>query len=177
MIYLKTNTWVEILSLYRELFGDTLFSIFSFLLICIVLGLCLYILYHKGFGSKIPAIKELIKPVKKEYEKVPGISSAAEIIVNKEKVGFVIPDPFVKIYGNYWNSSEHKDIYDKFERNWDYIHIIDVTDCNITSRLISCIVNKSKKHTTTVICRSEQEPLLKIFDGYSKVKIKKVEFE
>lgn len=81
-------------------------------------------------------------------------------IDDEEKIGFEIPRPNIFIYGKLWNK-DHSYIYRLLEERWKDCSVVDLTQCNITSTLISLLENKiNKLGAMTIYISNDQVKLL-----------------
>lgn len=110
-------------------------------------------------------IKEKLSPMTQEDFKY-------ELEIDKEnKIGFEIPRPNVKIYGRLWNK-EHTVVYRLLEDKWNYCKVVDLTECNITSSLISLLEDKAQKFDgLTIYLTHDQVKLVAYLEQYQNIKL------
>lgn len=96
---------------------------------------------------------------------------SAYVIVEGEKVGFKVPETYVRIYGQKWNRN-HVELYRNLENKWKACKVIDLTECNITSSLISLLEDKATELLELKIyARSDQQVLLNYLKQYGNIQI------
>ena len=116
---------------------------------------------YKSF--KLHGLFEKIRPTVDHY--------VHELSIGDSIIGFEIPKPAVRIYGKLWNK-EHIAVYRLLEDKWREGTKIDVTECNITSTLISLLEDKYQKFGELVIYATfDQLPLLNYLKQYKEVSI------
>lgn len=116
---------------------------------------------YKSF--KLNGLFEVRKPTVDHY--------THELAVGDVVIGFEIPKPMVRIYGRLWNK-EHINIYRLLEDKWREGSKVDVTECNITSTLISLLEDKYQIFgELTIYATADQLSLLNYLKQYKEISI------
>ena len=93
---------------------------------------------------------------------------------NEELIGFEIPKPKVYIFGQTWNSKDDEcvKLYSRLDEKWDQCDSVDITQANITSSLVSLLVDKAEKFPKLrVYHKQDQTVLLNVLTKYSNVEL------
>lgn len=87
-------------------------------------------------------------------------------------IGFDIPIPMIVIHGDMWNKN-HLPVYRMLESKWrPDITSVDLTQCNITSSLVSLLHDKAQNlPSLTIYVKSSDKKLLEYFSQFQNVKI------
>lgn len=87
-----------------------------------------------------------------------------------EDIGFEIPREFVKIFGKSWSRDDIK-LYRLLEERWEHCNVVDITECNATTTLISLLENKAQKFgSLTIFASHEQMKLLNYLQQLKNIK-------
>lgn len=141
---------------------------FTGTLIVLILPIVLLsiLVFLRGFEFSNFKLKGFLKEKKENLDHY-----RYETEVGDSVIGFEIPKPDVKIFGKLWNK-EHITIYRLLEDKWRDCKSVDVTDCNITSTLISLLEDKCQNFgELTIYATLDQLPLLNYLQQHEKIKI------
>ncbi len=84
--------------------------------------------------------------------------------------GFEIPKEYVRIFGKSWNR-DSINLYRMLEERWEHCNVVDITECNATTSLISLLENKAEKFgSLTIYATHEQMKLLNYLQQISTIK-------
>lgn len=111
-----------------------------------------------------------IKNRKKTEDVEDNYYTCSEVNEDGDKIGFDIPREFVKICGTSWSRETIK-MYRLLEERWVHCNIVDITECNPTTTLISLLENKANKFgSLTIYASHEQMKLLNYLQQIDKIK-------
>ena len=143
----------------------------------IIVTLILILLPGFSFGDKVK-FKGLLSLFGKGHDDIPEPDEIKEdykyrLKVDKDSViGFDIPIPMIVIIGDTWNKN-HLPVYRMLESKWrPEITSVDLTQCNITSSLVSLLHDKAQNlPTLTIYVKASDRKLLEYFSQFQNVKI------
>jgi hypothetical protein len=124
---------------------------------------------HFEFQGLVNWVKNR-KKNKQDEEMDDNYYACSKTTEDGSKIGFDIPREFVKICGTSWSREDIK-MYRMLEERWEHCNIVDITECNATTTLISLLENKANKFGSLIIYAShEQMKLLTYLQQIDKIK-------